>query len=146
MPHQILRYQQKLSGPILDRIDLYSSVHEINHRKLLTQAVNPQSDQSVRDDIARARQLQHDRYGKASKLNAAMTNADIKKFGRLASDAQELLNGAAERLNISARAYMRCVKVARTIADLEGSVEITSGHISEALAYRSTAAITSTTQ
>jgi len=75
-----------------------------------------------------------------------MTNADIKKFGQLANDAQELLNGAAERLNISARAYMRCVKVARTIADLEGSAEITSAHISEALAYRSSAAITSAAQ
>ncbi len=142
LPHQILRYQQKLSGPILDRIDLYSSVHEVNHRKLLTQAIDPQADQSVRATVARARRLQHRRYGQASKLNAAMTNADIKKFGQLTSDAQELLNSAAERLNISARAYMRCVKVARTIADLEGSAEITSAHISEALAYRSTAAVT----
>ena len=141
-PHQIQRYQQKLSGPILDRIDLYSSVHEINHRQLLTQAVDPAADQLVRDSIAQARQRQHERYGIASKLNAAMTNADIKKFGKLAVDAQELLNGAAERLNISAWAYMRCVKVARTIADLEGSASITSAHISEALAYRSSAAIT----
>lgn len=142
LPHQIVHYQQKLSGPILDRIDLYSSVHEVNHRKLLTQPVDPDADQLVRDQVARARGLQASRYGAAGKLNATMTNADIKQHGQLASDAEELLNVAAERLNISARAYMRCIKVARTIADLEASVEITSAHISEALAYRSTGAVT----
>jgi magnesium chelatase family protein len=65
-----------------------------------------------------------------------MTNSDIKKFAKLDTDAQELLNTAAERLNISARSYMRSIKVARTIADLDKSDNITQAHISEALAYR----------
>ena len=72
------------------------------------------------------------------KLNADMTNRDITKFSELEPGAAELLNAAAAKLNISARAYMRAVKVARTIADLEQTKNITAGHISEALAYRNT--------
>jgi len=136
LPFQISRYRQKLSGPILDRIDLYSQVHEIKHKTLLTQQPNKAADEQVRQQIAAARQLQARRY-KSSRLNADMTNADIRKFGRLEAAAKELLDLAAARLNISARAYMRAVKVARTIADLETSAAVTKAHISEALAYRS---------
>ncbi|HTB48744.1 MAG TPA: YifB family Mg chelatase-like AAA ATPase [Verrucomicrobiae bacterium] len=137
MPHQIIRYRQRLSGPILDRIDLYSNVHEVQHDKLLAKATEPQADEIVRKRIADARQLQTKRFGSPGKLNADMTNADIKHHGRLETEATALLNTAAQRLNISARAYMRTVKVARTIADLETSAGITAAHISEALAYRS---------
>ena len=136
LPSQIIRYRQKLSGPILDRIDLYSDVHEIKHDKLLSQGANRQADDAVRQRIAAARVIQNQRYGQSNKLNADMTNADIKKYGRLDIQATELLNAAAAQLNISARSYMRTVKVARTIADLEASDPITSSHISEALAYR----------
>lgn len=136
-PYQVMNYRHKLSGPILDRIDLYSSVHEVHHDKLLVQTADPKADEAVRQRIARARQLQADRYSSPSRLNAEMTNADIKRHGQLEDQAASLLNTAAERLAISARAYMRTVKVARTIADLENSVAITPAHISEALAYRS---------
>jgi magnesium chelatase family protein len=136
LPHQILRYQQKLSGPILDRIDLYSDVHEIQHDKLLAQAVDPEADQSVRERIVKARELQMSRFKSHRKLNTDMTNRDIKQHAQIEPSAEELLNAAAQRLNISARAYMRTVKVARTIADLEESIPITAAHISEALAYR----------
>ena len=136
LPHQIARYRQKLSGPILDRIDLYSDVSEIKHDKLLSQGVDVESDEKVRQNIAKARALQIERYGKTNKLNADMTNADIKKYSLLDDEAKSLLNAAATKLNISARSYMRTVKVARTIADLELSMPVTAAHISEALAYR----------
>lgn len=136
LPHQIARYRQKLSGPILDRIDLYSDVSEIKHDKLLSQGIDTESDNEVRQSIDRARQLQMERYNKTNKLNAGMTNADIKKHSLLDDEAKELLNEAAAKLNISARSYMRTVKVARTIADLELSEQVTAAHISEALAYR----------
>lgn len=136
MPSQILRYRQKLSGPILDRIDLFSNVNEIKHSRLLTQPQDQQADNAVRQRVASARAIQTQRYAKANKLNTDMTNSDIKKHAQLHHSARELLNTAAERLNISARSYMRSIKVARTIADLDKSAEITQAHIGEALAYR----------
>ena len=136
LPAQIMRYQNKLSGPILDRIDLHTSVHEVDHKKLLSKSTDPQSDQTIRDQIITARTTQAKRYNAASKLNCDMTNQDIKQLAKLEPEAKTILDTAAIRLNISARAYMRAIKVARTIADLEGSVAITAGHLSEALAYR----------
>jgi len=134
--YQILRYQQRLSGPILDRIDLYTSVHEVQHNKLLGPPTGNLTDEAIRARIHRARQRQAERFGEANKLNAAMTNADIRRHSRLEPAATKLLNTAAAQFNISARAYMRTVKVARTIADLEQSHEITDAHVTEALAYR----------
>jgi len=136
LPGQIVRYRQRLSGPILDRIDLYSDVGEIKHDGLLHQARDDKTDAAVRQHVIQARQAQRQRYGRYDKLNTDMTNADIKRFAQLGSGAEELLNQAARRLNISARAYMRSVKVARTVADLESSDTITVAHLSEALAYR----------
>ncbi|MDB5175892.1 MAG: putative chaperone, magnesium chelatase family protein [Candidatus Saccharibacteria bacterium] len=134
-PQLIARYQQKLSGPILDRIDLYSDVHEVNHRKLLGNPANPSADADTRELIRKARQRQAARYG-SNQLNAAMSNSDIKRHALLEPEARDVLNTAAVQLNISARAYMRTIKVARTIADLAGSESITLPHITEALAYR----------
>ncbi len=136
LPAQLSRYQQKLSGPILDRIDLYCNVHEVNYHKLLTQPSDPVVDEQIRNRIGDARKRQADRFKNPRKLNSDMSNSDIKNLGRLRSDARELLNQAAHRLAISARGYMRCIKVARTTADLDNSPDITQAHISEALAYR----------
>ena len=130
------QYRQKLSGPILDRIDLYTPVHEIHHDKLLTQAANPAADAAIRQRVTKARQRQARRYGRGGELNTDMTNADIKRYCRLEPEAKQVLNDAARRLKLSARAYMRSVKVARTIADLEAATIITAAHISEALVYR----------
>lgn len=133
---QVTNYQHRLSGPILDRIDLFSPVHEIQHDKLLLQQPNPKADAATRRRIKGARQIQARRYGRGGQLNADMTNADIKRYAHLEPAANALLNTAARQFNISARAYMRTVKVARTIADLENSLNITVAHLSEALAYR----------
>jgi magnesium chelatase family protein len=131
-PWQITRYREKLSGPILDRIDLYTDVHEVQHDKLLTGAADPEADKAVRQRIGRARELQRKRF----KLNADLTNRDIKQHAQLTTEAKAFLNSAARSLNISARSFMRTIKVARTIADLEASKPVTAAHISEALAYR----------
>jgi magnesium chelatase family protein len=136
LPYQILRYRQRLSGPILDRIDLYTHVHAVTHTKLLKQTPNGQSDEAVRARILDARNLQAKRYARPDKLNADMSNGDIRHFACLDAQAETILNDASARLAMSARAYMRCIKVARTIADLEHSKPITTAHLSEALAYR----------
>jgi magnesium chelatase family protein len=136
LPHQIARYRQKLSGPILDRIDLYTDVHEVDHKKLLGATSSKEADHEVRRRIDKARKAQTKRYGRPNKLNCDMTNADIKKLAQLTDEATEILNTAAQRLNISARAYMRLIKVARTIADLSDSETIEPQHLTEALAYR----------
>lgn len=136
LPHQIIRYQQKLSGPILDRIDLHSLVQEVDHKNLLRKPINQKEDEQVRSLIKTARKAQKIRFGTGTKLNADMTNKEIKSLANLSEQAKELLDTAASKLEISARSYMKAVKVARTIADLEQSASIEPVHISEALQYR----------
>lgn len=135
-PAQILNYRHKLSGPIMDRIDLHVNVDTVEHKHLLASSPDKSNDEIIRQRIIRARQLQIARFGSPSKVNADMDNSELKAGARIAADAHQLLNKAAERLNISARSYMRIVKIARTIADLEESQPITATHISEALQYR----------
>lgn len=135
--HEIQRYRRKLSGPILDRIDLYVEVDEVHHEKLLSSTSNAGQTDAVRHTVAQAREAQHLRYKQASKLNADMTNRDIKATSHLSAPAKQLLDKAATTLDISARSYMRTIKVARTIADLEQAESITTDHISESLQYRS---------
>jgi magnesium chelatase family protein len=134
---QLLRYRNRLSGPILDRIDLYSSVHEVQHDQLLGQVANPEADALVRQNISDARTIQAQRFKSPSKLNTDMTNEDLKRLAHLDPDAESFLNETAKKFNISARAYMRTVKVARTIADLGAAESINEAHITEALSYRS---------
>ena len=136
LPYQRIAYSNKLSGPILDRIDLSCNVHEINHDKLLAQSPDPTADNQLRQRIISARGIQNIRYGGSGKLNNDVTNQDLKKHANLDAPAKKLLDEAARKLNISARGYMRTVKVARTIADLERNKQITEAHIGEALAYR----------
>jgi magnesium chelatase family protein len=131
---QLLTYQQKISGPILDRIDLRIEVESVEHAQLLQSSQNLDSSQ-LKKSIITARSMQANRLG-AGKLNAAMSNSDIRASCKLSTRAHTLLNQAAERLQISARGYMRIVKVARTIADLDKDESIKETHLSEALQYR----------
>lgn len=136
MPAQIVRYQRKLSGPIIDRIDLFVEVDHVQHDKLLSDESLAEKSDSVAKRVEKARQKQQSRYNDSILTNASLSNQALKKHAKLTADAKLLLTKAAERLDISPRSYMRILKVARTIADLEDSNEITKQHIGEALQYR----------
>ncbi len=134
---ELKAYQNRLSGPILDRIDLQCNVSEITHSHLLTQTANSALDNKIRRKIARARAIQRQRFNSPSKLNADMTNQDIKSLVCLKPAAINTLNLAARHTLMSARGYMRAIKVAQTIADLSNLPQISPSHIAEALAYKS---------
>jgi magnesium chelatase family protein len=134
-PAQIVRYSQKISGPILDRIDMHIDVPRIHINKLDNDDLAESSD-SVRERVVNARKLQEKRFKNSGKINAEMNQLDIKKHCPLDKESKALLKSAAEKLDLSARAYYRMIKLARTIADLEGSEEITKNHIAESLQYR----------
>ena len=137
LPHQVIQYRRKLSGPILDRIDLYVNVHEIDNRRLLSDTPSSgQTTKTVRVKVAQARDRQAQRFNSATKLNADMNNREVKSHAKLEPQAKDMLDTAAEKFGLSPRAYMRSVKVARTIADLDNSDLITVKHIAEALQYR----------
>ncbi len=137
LPHQIVHYRRKLSGPILDRIDIYVDVHEIDNSKLLhSENGEGPTSETVRNKVVAARARQAQRFGTHAKLNADMTNREVKALAQLEPAAKDMLDKAAEKFGLSARAYMRSVKLARTIADLDDSDTITSAHIAEALQYR----------
>ncbi len=131
--YQIIQYQKKISGPLLDRIDLVLEVSRVEHKKLLKEnAKQKGSEQQILD----ARKQQAERYKSTTKTNSNATNDDIKNRMQLSPTAKTLLDTAASRLNLSARSYFKTIKVSRTIADLEESIDIHPNHMSEALQYR----------
>lgn len=131
----IARYQKKVSGPILDRIDLHLSVHDVDHKKLLDNSKRESETARIKDRVSDAYRHQKQRFGKP-KFNSAMSNKQVRELANLTPEAKDFLDNAAQKLDISARSYVRTVKVARTIADLDKQDNIGIKHITEALQYR----------
>jgi magnesium chelatase family protein len=137
-PTMIQRYLSKISGPLLDRIDIHVEVPAVKYQELSSERVG-ESSETVRDRVLRARQIQIDRFKGSKNLfkNADMGSKDIRKFCKLDNASQEIMKMAMTKLNFSARGYDRIQKLARTIADLVNCEEIGAEHISEAIQYRS---------
>lgn len=137
-PHEMQRYLSKISGPLLDRIDIHIEVTPVPFEKL---ADDRKSEYSIdiRKRVTAAREIQTTRFELMEKVhyNAQMSSKQIREFCALDEVSKQLLKTAMERLNLSARAYDRILKVARTIADLEAAETVVSSHIAEAIQYRS---------
>lgn len=137
-PAQIQRYLGRVSGPLVDRIDLQIEVDAISYDALRDKQNNEESSRAVRERVQRARLIQQERFKDSGIFaNAHMTAKEISRFCPLTSDADALLKQAFDSLKMSARAYSRILKISRTIADLEGSKQISAQHVAEAIRYRS---------
>jgi magnesium chelatase family protein len=135
--NQIMAYQKRLSGPLLDRIDLVIHVSRVPNETLLNiMPLNNSQHNNAKNIIDSALLVQRDRYKNSLKYNASIASRDINKYAPLTADAKNLLSRAADKLSLSARSYFKVIKVARTIADLGGEKDISLTHISEALQYR----------
>ncbi len=135
-PQQVLRYQQRLSGPLLDRLDLSVEVPRLEYQKL---ALLPPSEASktVRERVIHARELQRVRYQRHNiTTNTELRTELLRQHTALTDECHDLLKSAVERLQLSARAYTRILKVARTIADLARAPQVELPHLAEALQYR----------
>ncbi len=133
----VARYQKRISGPLMDRIDIFVEVPPVEYEKLVDEEAAEDSE-AVRERVKRAREMQGCRFGKgAAHFNSEMGASDIWKVCNLDDSARSLLQTATNQLNLSARAFHRIVKVSRTIADLDNSETICVSHLAEALQYRS---------
>ncbi len=131
------RYKRRISGPILDRIDLHINVPSVDAEKIIGSVEKGESSFSIRERVMKARNIQSERFVKTGIFcNAQMKNKQVKEFCRLDLGGVRILRLSMEKFDLSARAYFRVLKVARTIADLEGSADILSVHLAEALQYR----------
>ncbi len=137
----IIRYQSRISGPLLDRIDLHVEVPRVEYDKLLGDE-RAESSAAVRSRVMAARARQADRFRERPGLyaNADMGPGEVTTFCSLAADARQLLDLSVKRMQLSARAYHRVLKLSRTIADLGDSEVILAQHVAEAVQYRARAA------
>ena len=138
---QIAKYKHRISGPILDRVDLFVSVSVVETAKLAVctenKDVNKISTKEAKEMVLSARRIQEKRFKeKGLYTNSQMHNKDVKNYGFLTPEAENILKLAADKFDFSARSYFRLIKVARTIADLEDSEKILVPHMAEALQYR----------
>jgi magnesium chelatase family protein len=137
----IKKYRAKISGPLLDRIDVHIEIPSLKYESLAKKELGEPSEK-IRARVQRTREIQLERFKDLKKKkpiynNGQMESKEIRKFCEIDSTSDGLLKTAIERFGLSARAYDRILKVARTIADLEGSANIKPPHISEAIQYRS---------
>ena len=136
-PQAIKKYLNKLSGPLMDRIDMHIEVDSVSYDELRSEELEEPSAE-IKKRVDKARQIQLERYkDNAIYSNAKMNDQMVKKYCKISEASDQMLRYAFEKLNLSARAYSRILKVARTIADLEGSKDILDEHIIEAVSYRS---------
>ncbi len=136
-PGQIAKYQRRVSGPLLDRIDIYLEIPAVDVDKLSAD-LTVEDSKAIRKRVIRARQIQRGRFKTGHILtNSEMGNAEIKNFCQITQEGLELLKQAISSINLSARGYHRVLKLSRTIADLDGLDSILTEHIAEALQYRS---------
>ncbi len=139
--HQIMNYQKKLSGPILDRIDLHLNVPAVEVNKLMLDGQSPNNQETssvIKQRVKKARDIQKKRFENVDNVhcNANMKNIHLKQYANLTPKASLLLKQAVNKFALSARTYFRLIKVCRTIADLDGNPQINELHIAEALQYR----------
>jgi len=139
-PRQVSRYQNRLSGPLMDRIDLHLNVPAVEVEKLILRIGEQnkgESSKEIRKRILKARKTQSKRFkGLPIQVNAKMRNKEVKKFCNLTPEAQLILKQAVSNFHLSARTYFRLIKVSRTIADLSEEENISPSHMAEALQYR----------
>jgi magnesium chelatase family protein len=136
-PNSVRKYLHKISGPLLDRIDLQIEVVPVSYEALTTQT-NTESSSTIKNRVQIAREIQLQRFTERPGIitNAQMQSLDLKEWTQLNEESAKLLKMAMEQFHLSARAYDRIIKVARTIADLDGSKDIQNQHISESIQYR----------
>jgi magnesium chelatase family protein len=137
-PRQIETYRQRISGPLLDRIDLHVEVPIVDFRELSSNTSSGEASPTIRQRVVAARGIQSERFRKSSNsTNAAMGSRQVRQHCQLTAEASGYLEHAMEEMNFSARAHDRILKVARTLADLAGAQDIRPNDILEAIQYRS---------
>jgi len=136
-PQQVRQYQGRISGPLLDRIDIHVEVPAVRYRDLAARETGEPSA-AIKTRIERAREIQKRRFtGDDTLFNARLSNRQLRTICPIDEDSRQLIEMAVDKLGLSARAHTRILKVARTIADLEDRPEILSSHVAEAIQYRS---------
>ncbi len=136
-PAQISKYMSKLSGPLMDRIDIHIEVDNVSYGDLASKN-EAESSEKIKERVNKARQIQLERFkGQGIYSNSKMNNRMVAEYCKLDDESERILKISFERLGMSARAYNRILKVARTIADLSGMKDISPMHITEAIGYRS---------
>lgn len=135
----ITKYQKRISGPLLDRIDIHIEVPRVEYQKLCSDRLG-ESSEAIRKRVQAARDIQRQRFSKSGSsdiiCNADMRIAEIRQFFKLDEAGEGLIRAAMGQMNLSARGYHRVLKLARTISDLAGSEQIQAAHLAEALRYR----------
>ncbi|MDA3853279.1 MAG: YifB family Mg chelatase-like AAA ATPase [Bacteroidales bacterium] len=137
-PGMVQKYLNRISGPLMDRLDIHVEVVPVSFNQL-TEEEKAEPSTAIRERVEKARQIQSQRFEDASDVhsNAMMSTRQVHKYVKLNKESEDLLKNAMERMDLSARAYDRILKVARTVADLEGSKEVMANHVAEAIQYRS---------